>query len=170
MTTIFDDHDLKRFIDAQDGSTSTRVDMTAFEAAIEELRNGKKVGHWIWFIFPQIEIGQSEMARKYAIKSLTEAEDFLRHPILHDRLLSAAEIVNSQLRSGVHPEVLLGGYIDCLKLSSSMTLFKNVSIQLNYDLFLKICTDNLDQLSKHSIGTCRKTEDWFSEKGDSYSG
>ncbi len=54
MTAFFDDHDLKRFIDAQDGGTSTRVDMTAFEAAIEELRNGKKVGHWIWFIFPQI--------------------------------------------------------------------------------------------------------------------
>ena len=112
MTDFFDDHELQRFIDAQDGGTSTRRDITAFEAAIEELRNGKKVGHWIWFIFPQIEIGQSEMARKYAIKSLAEAESFLKNQILHDRLLSAAQIVNSQLRSGVRPEVLFDGFTD----------------------------------------------------------
>lgn len=170
MTDFSDNHNLKRFIDAQDGSTSTRGNMTAFESAIEELKNGKKIGHWIWFIFPQIEIGQSEMARKYAIKSLTEAENFLKHPILHDRLLTAAEIVSSQLRSGVDPEVLLGGSIDCLKLASSMTLFKETSVRLNHFLLLKICTENLEQLSMHSIETCKQTKDWLAEEEASYSG
>jgi uncharacterized protein (DUF1810 family) len=57
VTTDAHDKNLQRFINAQDGGTSTRRDFNAFEAAIEELRNGRKEGHWIWFIFPQIEIG-----------------------------------------------------------------------------------------------------------------
>ena len=161
MTNCFDNHDLRRFIDAQDGGTSTRRDMTAFEAATEELRNGKKVGHWIWFIFPQIEIGQSEMARKYAIKSLAEAEDFLKNRILRDRLLSTSEIVISQLKNGVNPEVLLGGSTDCLKLSSSMTLFKGISQRLDDFALEQVCGDVLKLLVKSSIPLCAATEDWL---------
>ena len=161
MTDFFDNHELQRFIDAQDGGTSTRRDITAFEAAIEELRNGKKVGHWIWFIFPQIEIGQSEMARKYAIKSLAEAEGFLKNQTLHDRLLSAAEIANSQLRSGVRPEVLFDGFTDCLKLSSSMTLFRGISQRLEDFILELICGDVLKLLDQFSIPLCAVTENWL---------
>ncbi len=161
MTTDAHDNNLQRFIIAQDGGTSTRKDLNAFGAAIEELRNGKKVGHWIWFIFPQIEIGQSEMARKYAIKSLAEADDFLKNQILHDRLLSAVEIVISQLKNGVHPEALLGGSTDCLKLSSSMTLFKGISQRLDDFVLEQVCGDVLKLLDQSSIPPCALTENWL---------
>ncbi len=161
MTTDAHDKNLQRFINAQDGGTSTRRDLNAFEAAIEELRNGRKKGHWIWFIFPQIEIGQSEIARKYAIKSLAEAEGFLRNQILHDRLLSAAEIVISQLKNGVYPEALLGGSTDCLKLSSSMTLFKGISQRLDDFVLEQVCGDVLKLLDQSSIPSCAVTEKWL---------
>ena len=165
MTTDAHVNSLQRFIVAQDGNTSTRRDMSAFEAAIEELKNGKKEGHWIWFIFPQIEIGQSEMARKYAIKSLAEAEDFLKNRILRDRLLSTSEIVISQLKNGVNPEVLLGGSTDCLKLSSSMTLFKAISQRLDDFALEQVCGNVLKLLDKSSIPLCAATEDWLLKKG-----
>lgn len=161
MTSDAHINNLQRFIVAQDGGTSTRRDMSAFEAAIEELRNGKKAGHWIWFIFPQIEIGQSEMARKYAIKSLAEAEDFLKNQILRNRLLSTSEIVISQLKNGVNPEVLLGGSTDCLKLSSSMTLFKGISQRLDDFVLEQVCGDVLKLLDQSSISLCAATEDWL---------
>jgi uncharacterized protein (DUF1810 family) len=65
-----DSHGLTRFRRAQDGGT--------YERALAELRAGRKSGHWIWFIFPQIAgLGQSPTSRLYAIASLDEACAYL---------------------------------------------------------------------------------------------
>ncbi|MGP0104568.1 DUF1810 family protein, partial [Rhodoblastus sp.] len=40
-----DAFDLQRFVAAQDG---------VYRQAREELRQGRKRGHWMWFVFPQI--------------------------------------------------------------------------------------------------------------------
>jgi uncharacterized protein (DUF1810 family) len=75
----------------------------------------------MWFVFPQIAgLGQSPMARRYAIGSLDEARAYLRHPVLRPRLLEAADIVAQTQGSSAER---IFGYVDALKLQSCMTLF-----------------------------------------------
>ena len=103
---------LQRFVEAQDG---------VFPGALAELRAGRKRGHWMWFVFPQIAgLGSSPTAQRYAITSLDEARDYLAHPVLGPRLReSASALLDVEGRSA---EQILG-YPDDLKLRSSMTLF-----------------------------------------------
>ena len=62
MSDLFN---LVRFIEAQ---------APVYSRVCSELRQGRKVSHWMWFVFPQIEgLGRSGMARKFAISSLEEA-------------------------------------------------------------------------------------------------
>jgi uncharacterized protein (DUF1810 family) len=109
-----DPHGLQRFVAAQDRAGT-------FTAAAEELRAGRKRGHWMWFVFPQVAgLGQSSMSRTYAISSLEEARAYLTHPVLGPRLLECTEIVADL--QGRTAEEIFGG-IDAIKLRSSMTLF-----------------------------------------------
>ena len=106
--------DLGRFVDAQDRGGS-------YATALAELRAGRKTSHWMWFVFPQVAgLGHSAMARVYAIGSLTEARDYLAHPVLGPRLLDCTRAVLGH--RGRTAEQVFGG-IDALKLRSSMTLF-----------------------------------------------
>ena len=103
---------LDRFLDGQDD---------VYERVLLELRRGRKTGHWMWFIFPQVAgLGSSEMSRHYAISSLDEARAYLAHPVLGGRLRDCAELVLAI--EGRTAEQVFGG-IDALKLRSSMTLF-----------------------------------------------
>jgi uncharacterized protein (DUF1810 family) len=106
--------DLERFVAAQDqGGT--------YDAAVAELRSGRKRSHWMWFVFPQIAgLGQSPISRKFAISSLAEAQAYLAHPVLGPRLAECARIVGDLKASSA--EEIFGG-IDAMKLRSSMTLF-----------------------------------------------
>jgi uncharacterized protein (DUF1810 family) len=113
-----DPHQLQRFVTAQaDGGT--------YEAAVSELRAGRKRSHWMWFVFPQIAgLGQSSMSKRYAISSLEEAEAYLAHPILGPRLIECARILtDTRDRSA---DDIFGG-IDAMKLRSSMTLFAHAA-------------------------------------------
>lgn len=111
-------YQLERFIDAQDGNGT-------YEQAVSELRSGRKVGHWMWFIFPQIAgLGHSSMSRKFAISSLAEAQAYLRHPILGPRLTKCAQLV-AGINGKSATEIF--GSIDALKLRSSMTLFMSAA-------------------------------------------
>ncbi|MWC43329.1 Protein of unknown function [Sphingomonas carotinifaciens] len=84
-----DDHDLERFVAAQAGT---------YDRALAELKAGAKRSHWMWFVFPQIAgLGQSAMARAYAIGSIGEARAYLAHPVLGPRLREASAAVTSPL-------------------------------------------------------------------------
>ena len=88
--------------------------------AAEELRRGRKTSHWMWFIFPQIQgLGRSEMSRFYAVRDLDEARAFLDSPC-GEKMRSLLGILLG-LREN-DPEAVFG-YIDAVKLASSMTLF-----------------------------------------------
>lgn len=105
-------YDLERFVAAQAGS---------YETALAEIRRGAKRSHWMWYIFPQIaDLGSSEMARLYAIRSLDEARAFLDHPLLGPRLRTCVEAL--QDLPPTTAETVFGG-IDAVKLRSSLTLF-----------------------------------------------
>jgi len=105
-------HDLERFVLAQEG---------VYDGVLDELRAGSKVGHWIWFIFPQIAgLGHSAMSQLYAISSLEEARAYLAHPVLGARLRECAATV---LATTGRTALEIFGSIDAVKLRSSMTLF-----------------------------------------------
>ena len=104
--------DLQRFVTAQ---------ADTYDQALAELRAGRKTGHWMWFVFPQIAgLGYSPTARAYAITSLAEARAYLAHPVLGPRLAECAAILVGL--SGRTAEQIFGE-VDALKLCSSMTLF-----------------------------------------------
>lgn len=107
-----DPFDLRRFVEAQ-----ARV----YATVVGELRDGRKHGHWIWFIFPQLSgLGRSPMAERYAIGSLQEARAYLGHDLLGPRLHECARLVNAVCGRSIEE---IFGWPDCLKVCSSMTLF-----------------------------------------------
>ena len=110
-----DPYDLDRFVTAQDaGDTYAR--------ALAELRQGAKVSHWMWFVFPQIAgLGHSPTARHFAVSSVEEARAYLAHPVLGPRLAECAGVVAGL--TGRTAEQIFGG-VDAVKLRSSMTLFR----------------------------------------------
>jgi uncharacterized protein (DUF1810 family) len=108
-----DPYDLERFVGAQDGGGT-------YASAVAELRAGRKVGHWMWFVFPQVAgLGASPTSRRYAISSLEEARRYLAHPILGPRIEECAGILAAL--GGSAQQIF--GSTDALKLRSSMTLF-----------------------------------------------
>lgn len=107
---------LDRFIKAQEND---------YETALNEIENGHKQSHWIWYIFPQLQgLGFSSMSQYYGIKDKEEAIDYMNHPVLRERLL---EISQALLSLDCNDPVRVMGYPDNLKLQSSMTLFSIVS-------------------------------------------
>ncbi|NUR17574.1 MAG: DUF1810 domain-containing protein [Dermatophilaceae bacterium] len=115
-----DPFDLQRFVDAQDRGG-------AYAAALAELRAGRKRGHWMWFVLPQVAgLGRSDMARAYAVSGLPEAGAYLDHPVLGPRLRACAEALDALTERD--PVAVLGG-IDATKLRSSMTLFERAATE-----------------------------------------
>src|SRR4051812_11463806 len=103
---------LQRFVDAQ---------AHVYPAVVEELRAGRKRGHWMWFVFPQIRgLGSSSMAEAYAIDSRDEARAYAGHPILGRRLRECTQLV---LDATGRTITEIFGSPDDLKFRSSMTLF-----------------------------------------------
>jgi uncharacterized protein (DUF1810 family) len=104
---------LKRFVDAQ---------APVYETALSELRLGRKRGHWMWFIFPQLRgLGISSTSGFYGIESRREAEDYLGHALLGPRLIECVETVNA-LESRSAESIF--GATDSMKLRSCATLFE----------------------------------------------
>ena len=117
---------LERFKRAQDQAHS------GFATALAELRAGRKTGHWIWYVFPQLSgLGKSDVSQTYGIADVTEATEYLRDPVLRGRLLSAATTVGERHRAGVSLASLMGASIDVLKLVSSLTLFGSIASRLH---------------------------------------
>jgi uncharacterized protein (DUF1810 family) len=111
-----DPHDLSRFVQAQERDHA---------GALAEIRSGRKRSHWMWHVFPQFDgLGASPTSRRYSIKSLAEAEAYLRHPVLGPRLVEcAAAVLEVEGRSALE----IFGSPDDVKLWSCVTLFACVS-------------------------------------------
>lgn len=111
-----DSYNLARFVSAQDA---------VYESVLQELKSGRKRSHWMWFIFPQIKgLGSSSTAKYYAISGVEEAQAYMRHPVLSNRISQCTELVREikgKTASAIFP------YPDDLKFHSSMTLFEFVA-------------------------------------------
>lgn len=107
-----DPYDLERFVRAQD---------PVIDQVLRELRAGRKATHWMWFVFPQLRgLGRTDMAWRFGITGLAEAQAYRDHAVLGPRLLSCTRAVLA-VRGRSARELL--GSPDDLKLRSSMTLF-----------------------------------------------
>ncbi|XUM24969.1 DUF1810 domain-containing protein [Bradyrhizobium oligotrophicum S58] len=108
--------DLGRFTDAQN---------SIYSRVTAELAAGAKQSHWMWFIFPQVEgLGSSAMAQRYAIRSRSEAEAYLAHPLLGPRLVECTRLVLAVQDKSLR-DIL--GVPDDAKFRSCMTLFDSIS-------------------------------------------
>jgi uncharacterized protein (DUF1810 family) len=107
-----DPYNLQRFVDAQ---------APVIDRVRDELAQGRKRSHWMWFVFPQIAgLGRSATAQRYALTSLQEARAYGEHPLLGARLLECAGVL-MELVDRTASEIF--GPVDSIKLRSSMTLF-----------------------------------------------
>lgn len=114
--------DLQKFIDAQDSGYSFGE---TYKTALSEMKQGYKVSHWIWYVFPQIQgLGLSETTAFFSIRDLSEAKDYYAHPILGTRLI---EICTVLLNIPSDDPMSVFGYPDAFKVRSCMTLFKHAA-------------------------------------------
>lgn len=117
---------LARFHEAQD------VPASGFDAALGQIQAGAKTGHWIWYVFPQLQgLGASAMSQAYALADAAEAADYLRDPELRARLLTMTAAVAAQLDAGRSVRAVMGSEVDARKLVSSLTLFEHVAAALH---------------------------------------
>ena len=118
---------IERFLDAQNATYA------GYDQALEEVRNGRKVWHWIWYVFPQMRgLGHSERANYYGIADRGEAEEYLLNFTLNDRIHEVSEaLLQHQNKSAVS----IFGALDAMKVQSSMTLFDAISPD---DVFSKV--------------------------------
>jgi uncharacterized protein (DUF1810 family) len=115
---------MNRFIEAQERD---------YKIALNEVQSGKKLTHWIWYIFPQMRgLGHSYYAHLYGIKNIEEAREYLQDKILGERL---REITNALLEHYDKTADDIFGDLDAMKVKSCMTLFDAISPN---DIFDKV--------------------------------
>ena len=105
-------YDLNRFLKMQERD---------YAQALSEIHCGRKLSHWIWYIFPQLKgLGYSYNSQYYGLDGMGEAQAYMDNRILADHLIEISEALLSL--PGNDPTAVMG-YPDDLKLKSSMTLF-----------------------------------------------
>ena len=110
------EHNLQRFVEAQESD---------YETALSEIKKGCKRSHWIWYVFPQFkEFAHSRIADYYGIEDKGEAEAYLQHPILGQRIREISEAL--LLHKGKDVKDILGE-LDAGKVRSCMTMFDYLS-------------------------------------------
>lgn len=122
---------LQRFLDAQ----AYGYDFgEPYPTALAEMKNGRKIEHWMWYVFPQIRgLGCSDITSYFSIQDMTEAADYYAHPVLGARLI---EITSELLHIRTDDPMVVFGYPDAFKLRSCMTLFKLTAPE--NDLFQRV--------------------------------
>ena len=113
---------LLRFIHAQD-SGGIYDGTSTYKQALEEIRNGYKKSHWIWYVFPQMKgLGHSEISKFYGINGREEAKAYMENPILSQRLIEATQAV----LDSKHSVYDIFGQ-DVIKFRACMLLFSTIS-------------------------------------------
>lgn len=132
------------YVDMNEPAVSSENDLNRFkraqhdviDRACDELRSGCKMSHWMWFVFPQLRgLGMSETAWYYGIDGIGEAVAYLKDEELRNNLLNACDALLSNVRKGDTPvdPLPIFGYIDTMKLKSSMTLFEAALAKMRDD-------------------------------------
>jgi len=126
------DKELIRFLEAQNQMYLT---------ALSEVKKGSKKSHWMWFIFPQLKgLGTSETARYFSLNGISEATQYLKHPIFGEHLVEISQALLTFDGKTAHQ---IFGSQDDLKLRSCMTLF--AAIENSNPVFSQILDKYFDR-------------------------
>ena len=132
-----------------------------YEEALAEISAGRKYNHWIWYIFPQLEIlGRSGTAVYFGIKNINEALQFLNDIMLGPRLIEISKVAVQKLNEGVPLNILMGSSVDALKLRSCATLFyyatqfRSKEHNALFKELLELCISQLDDRSDERSSAC----------------
>lgn len=137
-------NDIDRFVQAQKNRVS------GYKVALNEIRNGHKESHWIWYIFPQMRgLGNSAFSVYYGILNIQEAELYLGHKVLgkHLREISAALLSHKDksITAIVSPQ-------NAIKIRSCMTLFDIISPNDVFKEVLDVFYEGVnDELTKEML-------------------
>lgn len=158
---------VERFLLAQDGLHPTHQANT-YKSAIAELVAGEKESHWMWYVFPQIQLGSSSTAREFAITSMAEVVAYLQHPVLGSRYEECCELVlkhaqkESSLWKGVQRVLGIVMPVDADKFKSSITLFGEAT-RICPALGHQRVADIWQEFSTGGLKACPKTLDFIVE-------
>lgn len=142
MLSMNDNYNLQRFIDAH---------QTSFDNALQEIKNGKKTTHWMWYIFPQMKgLGRSYTSQYYAIESLDEAKAYFNDILLREHTL---KLLNALMELETTDAIEVFGKTDSRKLQSSMTLFALAipEEKLFMQVLDKFYAGKMDRRTKHML-------------------
>src|SRR5262249_28591133 len=126
-----------------------------------------KRGHWIWYVFPQIDgLGTSGMSAGFALKGEEEAAEFLRDAELRSRLLAITRVVAELLLTGQERSLgaLMASDLDARKVVSSLTLFAHIAKKLQevegdsaYSAMAHAAAEVLDLAARQGYPPCAYT-------------
>lgn len=141
--------------EAEDVSRFVKAQERMYETALEEVRNGRKESHWIWYVFPQLRgLGRTYNANYYGIADLEEACRYLEEPTLKAHM---DEILDVLLDLSTDDSEWIFGVLDAMKLRSSMTLFDLVSPN---DRFARVLDKFFDGRRDHQTLKMIGVKDW----------
>ena len=104
------------------------VQKNYYEAALKEIKQGKKESDWMPYIYPQIEGLSSNSQNNISdIKGIEEGKSYLENETLKERLINVTQAL-LELQD-VNIKDVMGD--DDMKLKSSITLFKKVEETFN---------------------------------------
>ena len=96
-----------------------------YDRALAELRAGKKITCWMWYIFPGLRaLAKSRKAFVFSLQGPHDERSYLSHPILGKRLIECCKALLTHKDKKIE-DIL--GEVDAEKLHSSMTIFNYVS-------------------------------------------
>ncbi|MCC7137903.1 MAG: DUF1810 family protein [Planctomycetes bacterium] len=146
---------LQRFVDAQASGFS------GWDAAMAELHSGRKRGHWIWWVLPQLEgLGTSPTSREFGVRGLDEAMAYLRHASLGPRYAATVTVLHGALAAGTRLDDLMGSPLDARKAVSSLTLFEAAARAAGgptYDALAARIAAVLDAATAQGHARCART-------------
>lgn len=101
-----------------------------YKTVLEEMRNGYKRGHYMWYIFPQLRgLGHSANSYIYGLADIEEAKAYLHNPLLERRLRETIKVLidrNMEDTSKVLDRDRTDNF-NTLKFRSCLTLFDEAS-------------------------------------------
>jgi uncharacterized protein (DUF1810 family) len=140
-----------------------------YPKALNEIANGLKISHWMWYIFPQLKgLGYSENSNHFGLKSFAEAKEYAKNCVLLDYLVRITKIVETHLEKKTIKDIF--GVIDNEKFLSCMTLFHYVVKELNPEEFQPYAVTISNALSQEEIidlfATCQEIAEKELKKQD----
>jgi len=102
-----------------------RGDKSTFAKAIQEIKNNKKVSHWIWYVIPSPADVKGSLTAQFFSVNQKKALEYLGDKILLKRYVRIIEIISDKLRKYKKKEALIEilGAFDYYKLVKSLTIF-----------------------------------------------